>query len=210
MGLFRGRKNGMTKEILRVSNGWHWSSCAGCFTRPRLKPWSTSRAWKKPTSYLTGYLLLAFGVWLVFVFLKKIFVPRLIGSNLFGSGEYYLGMFSGMIRFACMLFFAAGLAERAGLHPGGNPGPPGLRETLVWRRHLWWQLHSRSAHGAGKVFKKSFTGPYIKKYLGTLLINIAPPGPKSRWPKPAWLPSVNDPRQCALEENGFAVRARQC
>jgi hypothetical protein len=63
----------------------------------------------KLASALLGYGTLALAVWMVFYILKRIFVPLLTGSNFFGSGEYYLGMFSGMIRFACMLLAALAL-----------------------------------------------------------------------------------------------------
>ena len=35
-----------------------------------------------------------------------------------------------------------------------------------------------------QVFKKSFIGPYIKKYLGALLIETAPPTVKETQKKP--------------------------
>ena len=35
-----------------------------------------------------------------------------------------------------------------------------------------------------QVFKKSFTGPYLKNYLGTLLIDTAPPAVKQLQKKP--------------------------
>jgi hypothetical protein len=54
-------------------------------------------------SCIFGYLLLAFVVVLVFMFLKWLLASRLGDKILFGGGEYYLGMLSGMIRFACML-----------------------------------------------------------------------------------------------------------
>jgi hypothetical protein len=39
-------------------------------------------------------------------------------------------------------------------------------------------------HRAGAVFKKSFTGPYIKNYLGTLLIDTTPPAANQQKKKP--------------------------
>jgi uncharacterized membrane protein len=135
-------------------------------------------AWSTPTSYVAGYLILAFLVWFVFVLLKKIFVPRLTGSNIFGSGEYYLGMFSGMIRFACMLFFALALLNA----PVYTPAEIQAHQAYVKRWFgggIYGGNYIPDLHTVQEsVFKKSFVGPYIKDYLGTLLINIGPPEPK--------------------------------
>jgi hypothetical protein len=48
-------------------------------------------------------LLLAGGVHLIYFSCKPMFAPKLAEKNLFGRGEYYLGMTAGAIRFACML-----------------------------------------------------------------------------------------------------------
>ena len=175
LGLFRGRKNGMTKEVLRV---FQWLSVVivcGLFYETAAQALINIAVWNKPASYVTGYLILAFLVWLVFVVLKKIFVPLLTGSNIFGGGEYYLGMFSGMIRFACMVFFALALLNA----PVYTQAEIQAHQAYVKR---WFgggvyggnyipDLHTVQEN----VFKKSFVGPYIKDYLGALLINTAPP-----------------------------------
>jgi len=184
LGLFRGRKNGMTKEVLRVSQWLVLVIVCGLFYETAAQAVINIAGWKKPTCYVTGYLLLAFGVWLVFVVLKKIFVPRLTGSNIFGSGEYYLGMFSGMIRFACMIFFLLAMLN----------APVYTQAEILAHQAYVKRWFGGGVYGGNyipdlqtvqeSVFKKSFAGPYIKEYLGTLLINIAPPEP----PKPAAKP----------------------
>src|SRR3974377_880694 len=103
LGLFRGRKNGMTKEVLRV---FQWLAlvivCGLCYVNaaPLI---ANVTAWDTSTSYIAAYMGIAFLIWMVFHFLKKVLVPRLTGSNIFGGGEYYLGMISGMVRFTCIL-----------------------------------------------------------------------------------------------------------
>ncbi len=175
LGLFRGRKNGMTKEILRVLQWLALVIVCGLFYETAGQALINIAAWDKPTSYVTGYLILAFLVWFVFVILKKIFVPRLTGSNIFGSAEYYLGMFSGMIRFACMAFFLLALLN-AKVY---TPAEIAAHQAYMKRWYgggLYGGDYIPDLHTVQEnVFKKSFTGPYIKDYLGTLLINIAPP-----------------------------------
>ena len=174
-GLFRGRKNGMTKEVLRVFQWLALVIVCGLFYETAAQALINIAAWNKPTSYVTGYLILAFLVWLAFVVLKKILVPRLTGSNVFGSGEYYLGMFSGMVRFACMVFFLLALLNA----PVYTQAEIQAHQAYVKR---WF---GGGVYGGNyipdmqmvqeSVFKKSFAGPYIKDYLGTLMINTEPP-----------------------------------
>jgi hypothetical protein len=134
--------------------------------------------WGKLPCYLMGYFGLMFVVYLVFHLLKKLFSERLTGSNFFGSGEYYLGMVSGLIRYACLLLVALALlnapyytaadiasskAYNARWFGGGLQGYSG---------DFFPTLQSVQA----AVFKNSLIGPFIKNYLGVIFINSVPAG----------------------------------
>jgi len=174
LGLFLGRKHGMTKEVMRV---FQWLAlvivCGLCYETAAQAVVNIA-AWDKATSYVTGYLILAFLVWLVFLGLKRVFVPRLTGSNVFGGAEYYLGMFSGMVRSACMLFFALALLNA----PVYTQAEIAAHQAYVKRWYgggIYGGNYIPDLHTVQEsVFKKSFVGPYIKDYLGTLLINTEP------------------------------------
>jgi uncharacterized membrane protein required for colicin V production len=173
-GLFRGRKNGMAKETLPLFQWLSLVIVCGLFYESAAQLLINAAAWSEPKSYMGGYLILAFVVWLVFAVLKKILVPRLTGSNFFGSSEYYLGMFSGMIRFACMLFFALALLNA----PVYTPAEIQAHQAYV-KRWFGGGIYGGNylpdlATVQASVFKKSFVGPYITQYLGTLLINTGP------------------------------------
>ena len=183
LGLFFGRKHGMTKEIMRVFQWLAVVIVCGLFYETAAQAVVNIAAWDKATSFVTGYMILAFLVWLVFLGLKRYFVPRLTGSNVFGNAEYYLGMFSGMIRSACMLFFALALLNA----PVYTPAEVAAHQAYVKR---WY---GGGIYGGNyipdlqqvqeSVFKRSFTGPYIKDYLGPLLINTKPPESQKPAPK---------------------------
>jgi len=140
----------------------------------------------KLASAMLGYGTLALATWMVFYILKRIFVPLLTGSNFFGSGEYYLGMVSGMIRFACMLVAVLALLN----------GPFYTTEDIKASqdcKNRWFGGGQKGFSGdfipsieqvQEQVFKKSFTGPHIKNYLGTLLIETAPSTVKQQQKKP--------------------------
>jgi uncharacterized membrane protein required for colicin V production len=183
LGLFLGRKHGMTKEVMRVFQWVTVVVVCGLFYETAAQALVNFTAWDKASSYVTGYLLLAFVVWLVFVALKKAIVPRLTGSNIFGGSEYYLGMFSGMVRSACMLVFALALLNA----PVYTPAEIAAHQAYVKRWYgggIYGGNYVPDLHTVQEsVFKKSLVGPYIKDYLGPLLINTAPPEPQKPAPK---------------------------
>ena len=174
LGLARGRKNGMSKETMRV---FQWLTvvivCGLCYTAAA-QALINIAAWSRPTSYVAGYLMLAFLVLIVFAVLKRALVPRLTGSNIFGGSEYYLGMFSGMIRFACMIFFALALLN----------APVYTQADIQNHRAYVKRWFGGGMYGGNyipdlqtvqeSVFKNSCLGPYIKDYLGAMLINVEP------------------------------------
>jgi hypothetical protein len=174
-GLFRGRKNGMTKEVLPM---FHWVAtvlvCGLAYEMVGQLIINLS-GWGKLAGYILGYFSLMFLVYLLFILMKKILMPRLTGSNFFGSNEYYLGMASGLIRYACILFVALALlnapyytaadiastkAYNARWYGGGLQGYSGdFFPTLQTVQE--------------GVFQKSFTGKYIKEYADVMLVNTA-------------------------------------
>ena len=56
-----------------------------------------------------AYLLIGFGVHLVYLWIKHLIHQKLIGSDMFGRAEYYFGMIAGVVRFACMLIMVCAL-----------------------------------------------------------------------------------------------------
>ena len=173
-GLWRGRKNGMSKEVMLVFQ-WLTLVLASGMGYPLFAPtYANTIGTGKVASAMLGYCTLALATWLVFYILKGIFVPRLTGSNFFGGGEYYLGMVSGLIRFACMLLAALALLKA-----------PFYTTTEIKAHNAYVQRWYGGGLYSGnffpdvntvqeQVFKKSFTGPYVTNYLGTLLIDTAP------------------------------------
>ena len=72
LGLFFGRKHGMTKEVVRLFQWLALVIVCGFFYETAAQAVVNIAAWDKGTSYVTGYLILAFLVWLVFVDRKSV------------------------------------------------------------------------------------------------------------------------------------------
>jgi Colicin V production protein len=192
-GLYRGRRNGMTKEVLPM---FQWAAtffACGLSYEIVGQLIINLSGWGKLPCYLLGYFIVMFAVYLIFQFLKKLFTERLTGSNFFGSGEYYLGTISGMIRYACMLLVALALlnapyysaadvirakAYNARWYGGGQQGYTGDFFPTV-----------QSVQE--EVFKTSFLGPFIKNYLGVFFINTVSDGGDNQKPMQQKQPMIH-------------------
>jgi uncharacterized membrane protein required for colicin V production len=184
-GLFRGRKHGMTREVLPLLKWVSLVLVCGFWYQTAAQLLVNTGRLSKLASCIFGYLLLAFAVFLVFLTIKRLLGYRLGENNFFGSAEYYLGMFSGMIRVACML-----LAVLALLNAPFYTEVDIKKHDAYVKRWFGGGLYSGDYFPSLKtvqeqVFTKSFTGPYIKDYLGPLLIETVPPPKAKPEPKPA-------------------------
>ena len=183
-GLWRGRRNGMSKEVVPVFQWLTLVLASGMGYSLFAPTYANTLGTGKAASAMLGYCTLALATWLMFYVLKGIFVPRLAGSNFFGGGEYYLGMISGAIRFACILMAALALLNA----PFYTTEDIRSHNAYV-QRWFGGGLYSGNYFPTvdsvqEQVFKRSLAGPYIKNYLGTLLIDTAPPNLKQQQKKP--------------------------
>ena len=186
-GMFRGRKNGMTKEIvptiqwiiLVVASGLAYGLLATVY----VNTCSLNKLWAGILAYLT----IALVVFFIFSAIKKVLAPRLTGSNMFGGMEYYAGMLSGMIRYTCIVIFALAL-----LNARSYSAAEILQQKIYNARWYGGGIYSGDYlpslnNVQDTVFKESFTGPYIKNYLAVLLIQTGSdngaPGVSASQPK---------------------------
>ena len=110
IGIFRGRKHGMSEELLLVLE-WLLIVVVGAFAYRPLGALLQHNApfFSLLGSYITVYVLIAFAIHLILSKLKTAMGDKLVGSDLFGRSEYYLGMLAGMLRFACIIIFVMSL-----------------------------------------------------------------------------------------------------
>jgi uncharacterized membrane protein required for colicin V production len=178
-GLVRGRRNGMSKELLPLLQ-WLTVVLVCGLVHPMLgQVFINILNLSKVQGCMAAYVILMLLVFIVFAALKRQFAERLAMSDHFKGGEYYLGMLSGLVRFGCMLMVALALlnapvysaadiakneAYRARWFGGGQEGFSGNYFPTLQ------QIQEQ-------VFEKSAAGHFIKYgTLGVLLINTAPAG----------------------------------
>ena len=175
-GLIRGRKNGMTKELLPLLKWLAVAVVCGLTYKPLgdlLMPYAGLDALE---SYLIAYIVVLAVVFFVFSIIKNGVNAKLTGSNIFGDSEYYVGVPAGLARYACMLVVAMSLfnarfftnaeiqAHDAYVMKNFGGG--------LYSGNYFPDLHTVQQ----EVFEKSLSGPYVRQYLSALLIAPCQPG----------------------------------
>src|SRR6266853_1921475 len=107
---------------------------------------------------------------IVFAGIKRALGGKLLGSDLFGKAEYYLGMGSGLVRFTCMLLAALALLNARYFSPAEVKAMENFQND-VYGSNFFPTLHSVQS----AVFERSLLGPWIKENLSFLLIKPTEP-----------------------------------
>lgn len=165
VGLFRGRKRGMSEELLPLIMWLVIVFGAGLGYAP-LSQWSSRYTHLSPLiSNIASYLLIMAVVKGIFVLIKRMTGEKLLGADLFGRAEYYLGMLSGVVRWLCMLI--AGLA----LIQSRLVTDDELAKLIKQDKDIYGStFFPRYGEVQRDIFKRSYTGPYATRYLGRYLI----------------------------------------
>jgi uncharacterized membrane protein required for colicin V production len=109
VGLLRGRKRGMSQELLPTLQWLAIVIVCGMFY------WSLSPTIHQYAQFgtlwsnITAYFLIAVGIHLIYMWFKQMLATKLVEKDPFGRAEFYLGMTAGVVRFACMLLVAMSL-----------------------------------------------------------------------------------------------------
>jgi uncharacterized membrane protein required for colicin V production len=164
-GFNTGRKHGMSEELMGTLQ-WVTIVIAGAFL---YRPFGDMMAQSSPVShlfcYITIYVTLAIVTKIVFGFVKKGLGGKLVGSDVFGAGEYYLGMFAGGIRFACMLIAALAILN-APLYTATDLAAQRAYQDKWYGSNFFPGISSVQQD----VFKGSLIGSLIKERAGIMLI----------------------------------------
>jgi uncharacterized membrane protein required for colicin V production len=170
VGLNKGRKNGMSEELM-ITLQWMAIIAVGAFA---YRPLGDMLAQTSPVSHLFCYIAIyvtaAVVTKLAFGMFKKAIGGKLVGSDIFGGGEYYLGMVAGAIRYTCMLIAVLAILNA-----------PFYSAADIQAQHAYqdkWYGSSFFPSVASvqqEVFKSSLLGSLIKKRASVLLIASTKP-----------------------------------
>lgn len=185
MGIFRGRKRGMSEELITFLQ-WIGIVVVSAFAyQPVGAVLQSVAKCSQLTGYVVGYLLTAGCVATVFLLVKRALGGKLIGSDAFGKSEYYLGMPAGMLRFVCMLILGLAILN-ARLYSSQEIAAAQKFQMDNYGSEFFPGLQSVQA----TVFEKSITGPPIRKYLSFLLITPTAPAGAAKYKQKEWSPTM--------------------
>lgn len=164
-GVAYGRKQGLSRELLRLIK---WAvllfACALIY-QPAGTVIANTGFFGLLSSYLLAYVGTALLIFVLFSILERRWAPKLAGSDVFGRSEYFLGMGSGMARFACVLLMSLSLLNAREFTPAELKAIDQYQEE-AYGSHVFPGLHTLQT----EIFERSLTGSWIKQDLGFLLI----------------------------------------
>ena len=169
LGVQRGRKHGLSQELILVVKWLAIVILAGLGYGVVGDVISENSVFTHLSAYLMAYAAITLGITVVFLVIKKLVHGKLVGSDVFGSGEYYLGMIAGLVRYTCILIFGMALLN-APLYTQAERDADTKFQNDVYGSTYFPKLYSVQS----AVFEKSFVGPHIHSELGFLLIKSTP------------------------------------
>jgi uncharacterized membrane protein required for colicin V production len=182
-GLLRGRKHGMSEELMLLLK-WLLIVLVCAFTYEPIGSWlAGSSPISTLSCYLIAYITMALIIIGIFALIKHSVGGKLIGSDIFGRAEYYLGMGSGLVRFSCILLAALALLNARYF------SPTEVRARADFQNDVYGSTYFPGLDTAQiTVFQTSLTGPWIKDNLSFLLIKPTKPENKELRQKEYMLP----------------------
>jgi len=170
LGILRGRKRGLSEELLDTIQWVAIVVVAGLYYARLAAVFSGAGLLSPALANVFAYILIAVGLKCVMVVVKRLIGEKIIGSDIFGRLEYYLGMLAGAVRFGCIYFFLMSL-----LH-----APHYTEEMLAnqakFQEKYYGDIRFPTLGTIQKtVFKESATGKASERYLADVLIHPAAP-----------------------------------
>lgn len=172
IGVARGRKRGMSEELLDVVK-WLAIVFVAAFSYPALgKLLSSFTKMPLGPANVVCYLLAVAIVMFFFKSLKRAVGAKLVESDVFGRFEYYLGMLAGALRFACMtILFLAILNSRYST-------PAERADNAKMQQENFGSISFPTIPTVQRVvFGEAASGKLVQDRLRFLLIEPVPPGP---------------------------------
>jgi uncharacterized membrane protein required for colicin V production len=103
VGLFVGKKRGMSNELLDLFSWLLMVVVAALYYAPLAKLLSELASLSLYYSNIICYIFIALVIKFIFSYIKRAVGEKLVGSDIFGRGEFYLGALAGGLRFFCMV-----------------------------------------------------------------------------------------------------------
>lgn len=180
-GYWRGRKRGMSREALPTA-AWLVAIVAAGFGHLPLGEWLQQTGYvsqifgktfnQRTVAFVICYLAICALVLMIYLPLATKFREKTSGSNAFGGGEYYLGMISGIIRYACITLFFLALLNAPFYSAAEIAADKAYKNRWFGggQKDFSGDFIPSIADIQAGVFQKSIAGQAIKNHLGSTLL----------------------------------------
>lgn len=188
-GFIVGKKRGMSAELIDVFQWLVIITVAGMAHRSIANSITSLAQLSKVFANILAYGSLALGIKVFFIVIKDRMGEKLVGSDIFGSFEYYLGMAAGTLRFACMIVvFISILGARQ------YTDVEIQRSLAQQEKDLGTTFFPTFGGFQRQAIQRSIVGRFVTKYLADYIITPSLPGPGTLERK------LGKKREKALEE----------
>jgi len=184
-GFWRGRKRGMTKELIPTAK-WVSILLAAGLCHPFLADWLEHAGVvrkvfgthfnERTAALMSAYLLILSVIFIIFTIIGRKFNPKLEGSSFFGGNEYYWGVAAGIVRYCCFILVALALLN-APLYTQADIAAAKAYNNRLFgggMKEFSGDFIPSVYEVQDNVFKQSLLGPFIQKDLTIILINPTP------------------------------------
>ena len=176
-GIFRGRKRGMSEELLDVFQWLLIVVLGAMLYAPLGRFLSHFAGFSALLSYILAYSLIALALKLIFSMVKRSVGEKLVHADTFGRFEYYLGMLAGSVRCLCILIFALSFLHAKYISDAERAATAKMQAD---------NFGSISFPTLGSlqqsIFYESYSGKFIKKNLQEQMIKPSQGGAPDRGP----------------------------
>jgi len=164
-GVMAGRRHGMSEELLSLLKWLTVVTVCSLIYAPLGRMLADATPFSLLASYLMVYIAAALLILGFFAFFKHRLGGKLVGSDIFGKSEFYLGMASGLVRVSCILLAALALLNSRYF------SPTEVKSMENFQNEWYGSNFFPTWHTAQDVvFEKSACWRFIKENLGFLLI----------------------------------------
>ena len=168
-GLMVGRKRGMSGEFLDVIQWLLIVFLGGMSCGPFGSLLAQVTGLNTTFCFISAYLMVGTLIYLTFCVLKRMAGDKLVGSDVFGRSEYYLGVLAGGIRFTCILIFLLALFNAPQISDAKLQAK--IRAQNQDLGAIYFPPYGSIQRS---VFNNSFTGRLIRDNLSAQMINVDP------------------------------------
>jgi uncharacterized membrane protein required for colicin V production len=172
-GIARGRKRGMSEELLDIVKWVGVLVAAAFLTRPMGEMLAESSMFSLLSCYIFVYTLIVVFLKLLFGFIRRQIGDKLVSSDFFGGAEYYLGMVAGAFRYICVIVVVLAFLNAR------YYSPEEIQADAQWQESNFGAIRFPTlAALQDQVFNKSMLGMATRDFVPFLLIPSTPPETK--------------------------------